>query len=278
MRKSFLLAVWSIGLFTGCSQTDEWSVDDSVMDNRKIQLSVGVDNLQTRAGYDENNLDAFQLIIVHPSSEIFSYNLLMQKTEKGWSSTDDESLFWDPKESAMPVCAFAPAQSGVSLTESLAINVPEDQSTEAKLKSADFLLTKKKVNFLEIGGKLDITLKHKLCKLLIHVVDGGAEVKDLKDLKVVGAILQGTCDLTQEAPVVTPVATAGAASVTPLKNADNTYECILLPQDAGKLAVAFTIGDVFYEWKFKQAQLAESACYELNINVATSETQLKAIN
>ena len=275
MRKNFLLAVWSIGLFTGCSQTDEWSVDDSVMNNRKIQLSVGVDNLQTRAGYDENNLDAFQLIIDHPNSEIFSYNLLMQKTGKGWSSTGDESLFWDPKESVIPVCAFAPAQSGVSLTESLAINLPADQSTEVKLKSADFLLTRKMVNFMEIGGKLDITLKHKLCKLLIRVVDGGAEVKDLK---VVGAISQGICDLTQEVPIVMPVAAAGTASVTPLKNADNTYECILLPQDAGKLAVAFTIGDVFYEWKFKQAQLAESACYELIIDVATSETQLKAIN
>ncbi|MEY8686339.1 fimbrillin family protein [Bacteroides sp. AN502(2024)] len=276
MRKSFLLTVWSIGLFTGCSQTDEWSVDDSVMDNRQIQLSVGVDNLQTRAGYDGNNLDAFQLIIDHPSSEIFSYNLLMQKTGDVWNSADNESLFWDPNESAMPVCAFAPAQSGASLTGSLAINVPVDQSTEAKLKSADFLLTKKMVNFLEIGGKLDITLKHKLCKLLIHVVDGGAEVKDLK---VVGAILQGTCDLTLEAPVVTPAATAGTASVTPLKNnADNTYECILLPQDAGKLVVAFTIGDAFYEWKFKQAQLAEGTCYELTINVATSETQLKAFN
>lgn len=275
MRKFFLLAVWSIGLFTGCSQTDEWSVDDSVMNNRKIQLSVGVDNLQTRAGYDENNLDAFQLIIDHPNSEIFSYNLLMQKTGKGWSSTGDESLFWDPKESVIPVCAFAPAQSGVSLTESLAINLPADQSTEVKLKSADFLLTRKMVNFMEIGGKLDITLKHKLCKLLIRVVDGGAEVKDLK---VVGAISQGICDLTQEVPIVMPVAAAGTASVTPLKNADNTYECILLPQDAGKLAVAFTIGDVFYEWKFKQAQLAEGTCYELTINVATSETQLKAFN
>lgn len=275
MRKIFLLAVWSIGLFTGCSQTDEWSVDDSVMNNRKIQLSVGVDNLQTRAGYDENNLDAFQLIIDHPNSEIFSYNLLMQKTGKGWSSTGDESLFWDPKESVIPVCAFAPAQSGVSLTESLAINLPADQSTEVKLKSADFLLTRKMVNFMEIGGKLDITLKHKLCKLLIRVVDGGAEVKDLK---VVGAISQGICDLTQEVPIVMPVAAAGTASVTPLKNADNTYECILLPQDAGKLAVAFTIGDVFYEWKFKQAQLAEGTCYELTINVATSETQLKAFN
>lgn len=270
-----MLAVWSIGLFTGCSQTDEWSVDDSVMNNRKIQLSVGVDNLQTRAGYDENNLDAFQLIIDHPNSEIFSYNLLMQKTGKGWSSTGDESLFWDPKESVIPVCAFAPAQSGVSLTESLAINLPADQSTEVKLKSADFLLTRKMVNFMEIGGKLDITLKHKLCKLLIRVVDGGAEVKDLK---VVGAISQGICDLTQEVPIVMPVAAAGTASVTPLKNADNTYECILLPQDAGKLAVAFTIGDVFYEWKFKQAQLAEGTCYELTINVATSETQLKAFN
>ncbi|MFR1133753.1 fimbrillin family protein [Bacteroides xylanisolvens] len=275
MRKSFLLAVWSIGLFTGCSQTDEWSVDDSVMDNWQIQLSVGVDNLQTRAGYDENTLDAFQLIIDHPGSEIFSYNLLMQKTGNVWNSADNESLFWDPKESAIPVCAFAPAKSGVSLAESLAIDLPADQSTEAKLKSADFVLAKQMVNFLETGGKLDITLKHKLCKLLVNVVDGGAEVKDLK---VIGAILQGTCDLTQEAPVVTPVATAETASVTPLKNADNTYECILMPQDAGKLAVAFTIGDVFYEWKFDQTQLAEGTCYELTINVATSETKLKAFN
>lgn len=275
MRKSFLLAVWSIGLFTGCSQTDEWSVDDSVMDNWQIQLSVGVDNLQTRAGYDENTLDAFQLIIDHPGSEIFSCNLLMQKTGNVWNSADNESLFWDPKESAIPVCAFAPAKSGVSLAESLAIDLPADQSTEAQLKSADFVLAKQMVNFLETGGKLDITLKHKLCKLLVNVVDGGTEVKDLK---VIGAILQGTCDLTQEAPVVTPVATVETASVTPLKNADNTYECILMPQDAGKLAVAFTIGDVFYEWKFNQTQLAEGTCYELTINVATSETKLKSFN
>ena len=32
------------------------------------------------------------------------------------------------------------------------------------------------------------------------------------------------------------------------------------------------------EWKFDQTQLAEGTCYELTINVATSETKLKAFN
>ena len=51
MKKIFLSAA-VIGLLASCSQTEGLSVDNSTADSRRIQLSVGVGDLQTRAGYN----------------------------------------------------------------------------------------------------------------------------------------------------------------------------------------------------------------------------------
>lgn len=276
MKKIFLSAA-VIGLLASCSQTEGLSVDNSTADSRQIQLSVGVGDLQTRAGYNSENLEQFQLIIDNPGNAEYNYNILMQKGDDGWNTSSGEALMWDSNTPNITVCAFAPAKDDVQLTNgNLEVKVPSNQSTEDALKTADFLLAKKAVNLQNENGKLDIKLKHKLCKLIIKPVSGGVAAT-VDNLKANGVILSGTCDLTTATPAVVATSAAGTASITPFKNAEGAYECILLPQNAGTLTVTFNIGDTDYEWKSDEAQLTEGTCYTLTMDVVTSESNLEAI-
>ena len=110
MKKIFLSAA-VIGLLASCSQTEGLSVDNSTADSRRIQLSVGVGDLQTRAGYNSENLEQFQLIIDNPGNVEYNYNILMQKGDDGWNTSSGEALMWDPNTPNITVCAFAPALS-----------------------------------------------------------------------------------------------------------------------------------------------------------------------
>lgn len=276
MKKIFLSAA-VIGLLASCSQAEGLSVDNSAADSRQIQLSVRVGDLQTCAGYNSENLEQFQLIIDNPGNAEYSYNILMQKGDDGWNTSSGEALMWDPNTPNITVCAFAPAKDDVSLTNgTLEIKLSDNQSTEDALKTADFLLMKKAVNLQNENGKLDIKLKHKLCKLIIKPISGES-VASVEGLKVNGAVLSGTCDLTMAMPAVVTSTAAGTASITPFKNAEGAYECILLPQDAGELTVTFNIGNMDYEWKSDEAQLTEGTCYTLIINVDASASNLTAV-
>ena len=115
-----------------------------------------------------------------------------------------------------------------------------------------------------------------MCKLIIKPVSGGVAAP-VDNLKANGVILSGTCDLTMATPAVVAASSAGTASITPFKNAEGAYECILLPQNAGTLTVTFNIGDADYEWKSDEAQLTEGTCYTLTMDVVTSESDLEAI-
>lgn len=263
MKRFFIVAA-ACAMAAGCSQTEKLSVNAPSADSRDIRLSVGVGDMQTRAGYTGDNLDAFQLIIDNKDNADYSCNLRMQKTDGAWNAADGASLTWNPDAPGVTVYAVAPAMDGVNLAESLTIDVPDDQSTEDKLKSADFLLAKKNVDLAATEGQIALTLEHKLSRLVI--------AGEVYNVKVNGAILHGTCDLTAEVPSVTVASDAEVSSVTPLKNADGTYECVLLPQSTSGMTITYTKYGAEYEFKFAESQLQEGKSYPVSLKVMPDNT------
>jgi F5/8 type C domain len=264
MKKIFIVAA-VCALAAGCSQTEKLPVNATSADSRDIRLSVGVGDMQTRAGYTGDNLDAFQLIIDNKDNADYSCNLRMQKTDGAWNAADGASLTWNPAAPEVTVYAVAPAMDGVVPSESLVMDIPSDQSSEDVLKSADFLLAKKNVDFAATDGQIALSLEHKLSRLVI------SSTAEVNNVKVNGAILRGTCDLTAEAPSVTAASDAEVSSVTPLKNADGTYECILLPQSTSGMTVTYTKDGTDYEFRVADGQLEAGASYTASLKVAENK-------
>ena len=265
--RSFYWTAMVIGLLTACSQTDEILTEDSMSDNRQIRIQVGVNSLLSRAGYDNTNLDHFGLIINNTADATYNYNVEMQKTGMVWETTDGTSLTWDKKRSSINVCAFAPYQNGVTMDGNLSIGVPVSYADANEVKAADFLLMKALVNpqtDLAEDGSIRINLKHKLCRLTISFT-GASEIVDLK---VNGTVLSGSCNLSAENPVVTANGIEG--SITPFKEGDGTYQCILMPQtvESGKLNVTFTAGGRDFSWTSNQViTFEENHSYTLPLEV-----------
>lgn len=99
---------------------------------------------------------------------------------------------------------------------------------------------------------------------------------EITDLKVNGTVLSGSCNLSTENPVVTANGTDG--SITPFKESDGTYQCILMPQtvESGKLNVTFTTGGRNFSWTSNQAiTFEENHSYALPLEVAGASLSLK---
>lgn len=273
--RNFFWTATVIGLLTACSQTDEIPAKDSMADNQQIRIHVGVNNLQTRAGYDNTNLDRFGLIINNTVDATCNYNVEMLKTGNAWEAADGTPLTWDEKRSPINVCAFAPYQKDVTMDGNLPIGVPVSYADANEVKAADFLLMKAQVNpqsDLTEDGSLRINLKHKLCKLTISFTGAG----EITDLKVNGTVLSGSCNLSAENPVVT--ANGTDSSITPFKESDGTYQCILMPQtvESGKLNVTFTTSGRNFSWTSNQAiTFEENHSYTLPLEVAGASLSLK---
>ncbi|MDE7128577.1 MAG: fimbrillin family protein, partial [Bacteroidales bacterium] len=254
MKKIFIVAA-VCALSIGCSQTEKLPVNNPLEGRRDIRLTVGVDGLLTRAGHTGDNLDAFQLIIDNKDNADYSCNLRMQKTDGDWNAAGGASLTWNPAAPEVTVYAVAPAMDGIVPAESIAIDIPSEQNSEDVLKSADFLLAKKHVDLAAAGGQIALTLEQKLSRLVI------SSSADVQNVKVNGVFLHGTCDLTAETPLVAVAADAEVSSVTPLKNADGSYECILLPQSTSGMTITYSYAGSDYEFRFADALLEAGASY-----------------
>lgn len=224
-----------------CSSSYEEEPRGAVSD--EIMIEVGVNQTFTRAGYTSANLDKVQLIIRNTVNSEYSYNTVCSKVGMSWMPGG--KMLWDQARTPVTIAAIAPVRSNVSDLTTLDVTVPSFYSTENDLKNADLLVMTKRVDpktDLTSDSKLAIQLNHTLAKLTI---DFGS--RSVSNVKVEGTILSGTCNLRQENAAVV-VSDDASSAITPLKNNDGTYECLIIPQTAESLTVTFRSGDRKYRW------------------------------
>lgn len=165
-KKKFIyaaLALMTLG-FTSCQQEDDFTAQGG---NDEIRVSFTTDAIQTRV----NTLDTGDVWevgdqvkiekTVGSTTEYYTYTAA-SVAENGYTTwTPDKKLYWDGDEEHI-LAAFYPVaeQSEYSI-----FNLPHDQSTEEKLKSADCM------NAVWIGkpttDAIHFQMKHRLSMVTI---------------------------------------------------------------------------------------------------------------
>ena len=284
MRKIQILAMAALAaIFAGCSNNDDevMKPKESLKDT-PINVNVLLTDIQTRAGYDNNNQPTLFYLSIDQAGDNYDYtNVVMKYDGSKWVAYEsaDESavqkqMLWEGSEGDVTVTA---ATFSLATSPSYSLSASADQSSDAKLKSSDHLYYYSNkvepsasgisISFDHIMSKLEIALKLR------------DEFEGLTD-PITSVMLSGTSLTATYAPANadkwSDYSTADEVINTcPLlaydKNARTaTYEVILLPQTvaANTFCVTIFIGDKSYEWTSANAvTLASSNKYTLALTV-----------
>lgn len=269
-----------------------------------IRVATDVTRLQTRAGMETANLQAFRLRVENPVNATYSYNALMKKESGEWVSYDNAGadklmMLWQNKTQKVNVAAVC-IPSDITLTDEhwktdgatpVNIKVEADQSNADRLNQSDLLAMKNHevdpANDLTPQGKMKVELKHRLAKLNLTVQLGtqfnldnngnGTATNPITAVSVEGTKTEATWKLIEDAmteqgsatPVkpLTGIYTPGQGET---KSAVAKYECILVPQTiaANGFQVKIAIAGKTYTWKsLAEVNLKPDMQYELTLTV-----------
>ena len=284
MRKIQIFAMVALAtIFAGCSNNDDevMKPKESLKDT-PINVNVLLTDIQTRAGYDNNNQPTLFYLSIDQAGESYDYtNVVMKYDGSKWVAYEsaDESavqkqLLWEGSEGDVTVTA---ATFSLETSPSYSLSASADQSSDAKLKSSDHLYYYSNEVEPSASG-ISISFDHIMSKLEIALTLRD-EFEGLTD-PITSVMLSGTSLTATYAPANadkwSDYSTADEVINTcPLlaydKNARTaTYEVILLPQTvaANTFCVTIFIGDKSYEWTSANAvTLASSNKYTLALTV-----------
>ena len=284
MRKIQILAMAALAaIFAGCSNNDDevMKPKESLKDT-PINVNVLLTDIQTRAGYDNNNQPTLFYLSIDQAGESYDYtNVVMKYDGSKWVAYEsaDESavqkqMLWEGSEDNVTITA---ATFSLETPPSYSLSASADQSSDAKLKSSDHLYYYSNEVEPSASG-ISISFDHIMSKLEIALTLRD-EFEGLTD-PITSVMLSGTSLTATYAPANadkwSDYSTADEVINTcPLlaydKNARTaTYEVILLPQTvaAKTFCVTIFIGDKSYEWTSANAvTLASSNKYTLALTV-----------
>ena len=284
MRKIQIFAMVALAtIFAGCSNNDDevMKPKESLTDT-PINVNVLLTDIQTRAGYDNNNQPTLFYLSIDQVGKNYDYTNVVMKYENGsWvayeSDAEDSAqklLLWEGSTGNVTVTA---ATFSLATSPSYSLSASADQSSDAKLKSSDHLCYYSNKVQPSASG-ISISFDHIMSKLEIALTLRD-EFEGLTD-PITSVMLSGTSLTATYAPANadkwSDYSTADEVINTcPLlaydKNARTaTYEVILLPQTvaAKTFCVTIFIGDKSYEWtSANEVTLASSNKYTLALTV-----------
>ena len=284
MRKIQILAMAALAaIFAGCSNNDDevMKPKESLKDT-PINVNVLLTDIQTRAGYDNNNQPTLFYLSIDQVGENYDYtNVVMKYDGSKWVAYEsaDESavqkqMLWEGSEDNVTITA---ATFSLETPPSYSLSASADQSSDAKLKSSDHLYYYSNEVEPSASG-ISISFDHIMSKLEIALTLRD-EFEGLTD-PITSVMLSGTSLTATYAPANadkwSDYSTADEVIKTcPLVAYDTdartaTYEVILLPQTvaAYTFCVTIFIGDKSYEWTSANAvTLASSNKYTLALTV-----------
>ena len=284
MRKIQILAMVALAaIFAGCSNNDDevMKPKESLKDT-PINVNVLLTDIQTRAGYDNNNQPTLFYLSIDQAGESYDYtNVVMKYDGSKWVAYEsaDESavqkqMLWEGSEDNVTITA---ATFSLETPPSYSLSASADQSSDAKLKSSDHLYYYSNEVEPSASG-ISISFDHIMSKLEIALTLRD-EFEGLTD-PITSVMLSGTSLTATYAPANadkwSDYSTADEVIKTcPLVAYDTdartaTYEVILLPQTvaANTFCVTIFIGDKSYEWTSANAvTLASSNKYTLALTV-----------
>ena len=272
---------------------------DPVGSGREIKVSPAVGGT-TRGSYTTETLSEFDLFVSNPRSSRYSYtNTRFTRNSEGkW--LPESLMLWEmpagqPQNVSLLALSPALETGGHSLSDTPVVNVEVEGRQSAESRKSDLLYfalgddAASWQNRFNAGGELMLEFSHAMSLFTIELTlgtefnhDGVPETNPVTDLKVEGTVLKGVFQAEGDGYAVKASATDQAGAVYPYetewtKAADRDgrcsarYECILVPQTAGRLTVSFLVNGIPYKWTSAGASFRMGQSRNLPLNVGKDE-------
>ena len=157
----------------------------------------------------------------------------MKYTYNGtWTPTSP--TYWKDNTTHADFYLYYPYAASVGSVEAMPWSVKADQSQEANYKAADLLIGKT-TDVAPTENAVKVDAKHVMSQMVIKLVAGnGFTDASLKAAKI--SVLINRLKTNASVNLSTGIATATGddLNITPLKDGDNNYKAILVPQAVGE--------------------------------------------
>ncbi len=270
MKKLLVLA--GIALISAACNKNEMPTLPAVdeMTDTPVLISAGVADLTTRAGQPAGELKTGQMGFymstegTNPAvdTKYNKDNLQMSYQEgNGWMADNGSLLLWKNKTSKVSYIAYHPFME-LGADNIADVVVPADQNVSV----LDLLYTKGETTGQESGEGITLSLKHQMSKLNISLRTGTEFGENTEYLKVVLKGLKNSCEFNM-ADGTWGTYAAGASDVIMIRNNNEEYEAIVIPQSSSEFMVEITTSE-FRVFRYSQAvTLAPGTAYEATLMV-----------
>ncbi len=289
MKKLFLITAVAT-MFAACNNEELAPVVDE-MTNTPIALHAGVAELVTRAGYPTGDLTSGSLGFLMATdgvdetpanSKYFATNkeFTYKSETEGWLPADNNSLLWKNATSGVNYIAYYPYSSAVA-NKAIEIEVPTTQTNE---NVVDFLCTGGRTKGAESASGINLKFDHMMTKLNITLSTISEFTTTPEFARVTIKGLKNKCkfkfNLYEKEPSYgweTPDPNLAATDVTMIKNSDNEFEAIVIPQKVTEFAVEIiTTDNRVFLYNQSNVELAAGTAYTLELVVGKEKTNIKS--
>ncbi|WP_321020800.1 fimbrillin family protein [Bacteroides sp.] len=266
MKTKYLAFAAAAFMLASCSNDEDFVPQDSLKDT-PITVTVGVEGMLTRAGYDTEILPITFYLTVDQEGTSYDYtNVLMTKNAgiATYSAPEGTTLLWkDGNHEAAVVNAYT--------TNATTFTVQTDQSTTDGVLASDLLgavKTDEEVSDINISGNnIAVDFRHLLCKFDV-TFSWGSELevetitdKSIKSVKYVGFGSEVSIDRAA-ASVESNDATADIVALV----TDMTSEAIFAPYVGETPKIVITIETTTSE---DGAVVTAERVFSINVNAPT---------
>lgn len=266
MKTKYLAFAAAAFMLASCSNDEDFVPQDNLKDT-PITVTVGVEGMLTRAGYDTENLPITFYLTVNQEGTSYDYtNVLMTKNAgtATYSAPEGTTLLWkDGNHEAAVVNAYT--------TNATIFTVQTDQSTTDGVLASDLLgavKTDEEVSDINISGNnIAVDFRHLLCKFDV-TFSWGSELevetitdKSIKSVKYVGFGSEVSLDRAA-ASVESNDATADIVALV----TDMTSEAIFAPYVGETPKIVITIETTTSE---DGAVVTAERVFSINVNAPT---------
>ena len=250
-------------IFAGCANDEDALLPNDSLKDTPINVDVLVSGINTRAGYDADNLPTMFYLSIDQNGSKYDYTNVVMKHEGGswvaYESADENAakkqLLWEGSKDNVIVTAATFLLPEASTSCSL--NVQTDQSTAEAVKASDHLCYYSNTVTPSTGG-ISLELNHIMSKITVKLTlgteCGDSETNPITSVSAFGASTGATYSPGAGTPW-SAVSNVSKISLFPsvaydTNNRTATYEAILVPQTiaANTFGIEIRIGEKTYEW------------------------------
>ena len=248
-------------IFAGCANDEDALLPNDSLKDTPINVDVLVSGINTRAGYDADNLPTkFYLSIDQKDTKYDYTNVVMKYDGSKWVAYESanenaakKQLLWEGSKGNVTVKAATFSLSDASTT----LSVQTDQSTAEGIKASDHLYYYSNT-VTPSTGDISLGLNHIMSKITVKLTLGteyeSSATNPITSVTAFGA----STDATYSPGAGTPWSAESNVSKITLfpsvaydtNNRTATYEAILVPQTiaANTFGIEIRIGEKTYEW------------------------------